>query len=266
VGEPGGNGANGFIQLTYVTSTPSFQTLLAHRPPPTAPDTLCPYVSPNPADTPNGSIQYPVTALVPGVNARFGGTYTVVAVAASWDTPASSRTITVTVTQNEQVGGASYTSSVSVTVTPNTLEPCPDTGAGYGPMVVVGELTLPVQDIPQDNINAYFTVSINDTDANDSFQDILFLDTMGSTVMIQSSVGYVNYYLDEAPSDRDIGMILGSLYDRADASSVLDRASIAGGPMSIDPNGNPLLLVYCAEGAPNAELTYFPRWYLDRQS
>jgi hypothetical protein len=257
-------GSSGLVQLTYTTTTPTFQTLLAHRPPVTAPDMLCPFVSPSVQDTPDGTTQYPVPSLVPGVNARFGGTYTVVASVWAWDTPGSSRMITVTVTQWEQANGASYSSSVSATVTPNTLPVCSDTNAGYGPLVVIGELTLPLQDLPPDNTDCYFTVSITDTDTSDSFMDILFLDTMGSSVIIQSPTGYVNYYLDEAPSDRDLGLVGGSLYDRADAISILDRATIAGGPMSVDPNGNPSLLCYSAEGAPNCELTYFPRWYLDR--
>jgi hypothetical protein len=263
VGEPGGAGAPGLVQLVY-TATPAFQTLLVHRPPVTAPDSLLPVVSPSPADTPNGGTQYPVGSLVPGVNGRFAGTYTIVVVAWSWNNPSAARTITVTVTQNEQAGGAAYTTSASATVTPNTFPVCSDTNAFYGPLVVVGELTLPVQDLPQDAANAYFTVALTDTNTSDAFQDILFLDTTGSTVLIQSPTGYVNYFLDEPASDRDIGLVMGSVFDRGDAVSILDRAIVAGGPMSADPEGNPHLLVYAAEGAPNLQMVHHPRWHLDR--
>jgi hypothetical protein len=74
----------------------------------------------------------------------------------------------------------------------------------------------------------------------------------------------VNFYIDEPSVDRDYGVVSGSLFDRGDAISVLDRATVAGGPLTIDPNGNPTLLVYASEGAPAAEILYFPRWYLDR--
>ena len=34
--------------------------------------------------------------------------------------------------------------------------------------------------------------------------------------------------------------------------------------MSVDPDGCPHLLVYAAEGAPNAQMIHFPRYWLDR--
>ncbi len=272
-GSPGGafgsfgHGAGGLVQLTYTSAQPGFQTLLVHRPPVTAPDSLLPFVSPSPADVPDGSTFYPVASLVPGVTARFAGTYTVVLVAWSWDTPAASRSISVGVTQNEQPGGATYYTQVNVpNVVPNTLPVCSGTNANYGPLLVLGELTLPVQDLPADNKNANFVVSISDTNTSDRFQDVLFLDTLGSTVLIQSPTLYAQMFIDEPAADRDIGLIMGSLYDRDDAVSILDRATVAGGPMSVDPDGCPHLLVYAAEGAPNAQMTHWPRWWLDRMS
>lgn len=269
-GSPGGatgqlyGGDSGFVQLLY-NATPTFQTLLVHRPPVTAPDTLCPFVSPSVADVPDGTTAYPVASLVPGVNARFGGTYTLVLVAWSWHTPANPRALTVTVTQNEQAAGAQYTASATTTVTPSSLAQSPDTNAVYGPMVILGELTLPLNDLPQDNLNAYFTVSVTSGDTADRFVDVLFLDTQGSTVLVQGgSTGYANMWIDAPATDRDIGLIMGSVYDRSDAVSILDRAVVAGGPVSADPDGNPYLLAYSAEGAPNLQLTYYPAWILDR--
>ena len=140
------------------------------------------------------------------------------------------------------------------------------TNANFSPLVVVGELTLPVQDLPQDNKNAYFTVSVTSTDTADQFQDVIFLDTLGSTVLIQSPTVYANMGADAPPVDRDLGLIWGSLYDRDDAVSILDRATVAGGPISVDPEGNPHLIVYAAEGAPNCQMTFFPCYWLDRMS
>ena len=109
-------------------------------------------------------------------------------------------------------------------------------------------------------------VSISDPNTNDRFLDVLFLDTLGSTVLIQSPTAYAQMLLDEPAVDRDLGLIMGSLYDRDDAVSILDRVTVAGGPMSIDPDGCPHLLVYAAEGAPNCQMTFFPRYWLDRTS
>ncbi len=260
-------GRGGMVQLTYTSTLPGFQTLIAHRPPVTAPDSLLPFVSPSPSDVPDGTTFYPVGSLVPGVNARFAGTYTVVLVAWSWDTPTAARSISVGVTQNEQPGGATYYTQVNVpALVPSTLPVCSGTNANYGPLVVLGELTLPVQDLPQDNKNANFVVSISDSNTLDRFMDVLFLDTLGSTVLIQSPTVYANMGADAPPVDRDLGLIWGSLYDRDDAVSILDRATVAGGPITVDPDGNPHLLVYAAEGAPNCQMTYHPAWWLDRQS
>src|SRR5258708_6114981 len=106
-GSPGGAtgsyippGKGGVVTLTYTSTQPSFQTLIAHRPPVTAPDSLLPFVSPSPSDVPDGSTFYPVGSLVPGVNARFAGSYTAVLVASSSHTPTAARSISVVCAQN----------------------------------------------------------------------------------------------------------------------------------------------------------------------
>ena len=233
------------------------QTFLAHRPGFNASETLCPFVSPNQGDTPDGNTYYAITSLVPGVNARFNGTYSVVAVANSWDSPTTSHTVTVAVQQWTAQSQTTPTSTQSVqfAFTPNQLA---------SNMVVLGEMTIPSKELPPQNLNSYYTATIQSSDTNDSFLDILFLDTMGSTVIVQSPQQYVNYYL-EAPSDtRDIGYVLGSVFDLDDAVSVLDYCKITGGPLTIEPYANPLLLLYAYEGAPNCQMTYFPHWYEDR--
>jgi hypothetical protein len=265
-------GSNGAVSLSYNVPK-TFQSLVVHRPPPMAPESLSPVLPVSVGDPADGSVAYtlyPVGGT--GLTARFGGhpscgTYQIAVVASTWTAPLSTaRTITVTITQFEQAGGASYTAAAAATITPSSLPSLSGTSAGNGPIVVLGELTLPVQDMPQDNTHGYFTATITDTIPTDAFSDILFLDTQGSTVMVLSPTGYSNMYLDEPAADRDIGLIAGSLIGRADAVSILDRATVAGGPLAIEPEGNPYLLVYCAEGAPQVQVHYFPRWHLDRTS
>ena len=259
IGSPvnnGGPGAVGMVRLTY-TATATFKTLVVHRPNPQAPDTMCPFTSIPVTDSPAGTVEYAVPSLVPGLNARFGSTYTIALVNFSWDTPANSRTLTVTVNQYEQPGGTKYSQSVSLAVVPNNLP---------GPIVALGELTLPGQAMPDDNLDGYFTIQVTSTDTSDRFQDVLFLDTMGTTVLVQSPNAYVSYWIDEPRPDRDIGNIMGSVFDRPDAVSVLNWATVSGPPMFADPlpGTNQTLLIYAAEGAPAMSMTYWPRWMFDR--
>lgn len=256
--EAGGAGGAGRIIVTPFSSQP-FKTLVVHRPGPDAPPSLNPLVpAGNGLDTPNGTVQYPVPSLVTGVNARFGGTYTVVLVNFTWNNPTAARTITVTVTQAEYSGGASYATSVSTAVTPSS-------GVTNG-LVTVGELTLPFKDIAADNQGAVFTVSVTDTNTADRFLDVLFLDTTGETAIIsEPSGGYVTYFLDEPDPDRDLGRLLGSQFGRPDAISVLDAATVSGGPLTVDPASPSLsLLAYAVEGSPAVALSYFSRYFLDR--
>jgi hypothetical protein len=256
-GAPGNQYGTGVIVLTY-TQTTTFKTLLVHRPNPDAPDTLCPFVSPSVTDTPNNGIEYVVPSLVSGLNSRFGSTYTVCAVNYAWNSPGSARTITVTVNQYEQPGGTKYSQSVALAgIVPNSLP---------GPIVPLGELTLPGQAMADDNLAGYFTVQINDTNTSDAFQDILFLDTMGQTVLIQSPNAYVSYWIDEPKTDRDLGNVMGSVFDRPDAVSVLQWAQVAGPTPFADPmpGTNQYLMVYAQEGVPSVYMTYWPRWMFDR--
>jgi hypothetical protein len=256
--EAGGSGGAGKITVTPFSSQP-FKTLIAHRPGPDAPPSLNPLVpAGNGTDVPNGATQYPVPSLVTGVNARFGGTYTVLLANFTWNNPTAARTITVTVTQAEYSGGPSYSTSASVTVTP--------TGGVTNGLVTVGELTLPYKDIPPDNNGAVFTVSVTDTNTADRFLDVLFLDTTGETLIVnEPATGYVTYYADEPDPDRDLGRLLGSQFGRPDAISVLDAAAISGGPLTVDPSAAAaILLVYAIEGSPAVAMSYFPRYWIDR--
>jgi hypothetical protein len=189
--------------------------------------------------------------------AVFSGTYTVMLMASTWNSPSSSRTISVTVKQYEYPGGASYT----VTTTPVSI--VPNTQVTNG-IVNVGTLTLPLKAIPPDNVDGYFTVLVSDTNTSDRFFDCLFLDTQGQSVIInEPTTGYVNYYIDEPDSVTDLGNHLGSQFGRPAAISVTDACTLSGGPLTIEPGTN-ALLAYCQEGAPAISVNYWPRWYAER--
>lgn len=258
--QAGGNGGDGMIRVTYQPPLISFNDFLLHRPGQFAPADLVPLL-PVPVSDPPDNREYTMPQTVAGRNARFGGTYTIMLCAASWDTPSSSRRLSVTINQYEYPGGP----AVSVQAT-RTLTPATDIVNGY---VSMGEVTLPIKQVDDSNTDGYFTASIHDTNQTDSFQDLMFLDSQGQTCLVNIAPGtagdshYVNYYYDEPGLSTDLGKLLGSSHERDRAISVLDMAMVTGGPLYI-MSGDNLLLAYSSKGAPNLKVTYSPHWYSDR--
>jgi hypothetical protein len=254
--EAGGAGGNGEIIVTpYVP--PAFRTLIAHRPCSGCPDTLMPLVAISGAVP--GSTEFPFTSLFASQPARLHGTYNIMAIAQTWNSPSSARTVSVTVRQYEYPGGPHYdTVTTPVTITPSTQI---ENG-----IVICGPLTLPYKAIPADNTQAYFTLLVNDSNGSDTWLDVLLLCTQGQTVAINespSSAGYVTYYLDVPDPIYDLGLVLGSQGGRPEAVSVSDVALLSGGPLILDPGFN-ILLAYAVEGVPSVSVSYFPSFYIDR--
>ncbi len=252
-------GAAGQLKITPFSSQP-FKSLIVHRPPLGSLKTFQPLVSVGAGgDAPDGTHQYTLPQPVTGVNADFGGTYTVYLVASSLN-GAGNRTVTVTVTQYEYAGGPSYTvSTLPVTVTPAQLN---------NGILTAGVLTLPVKQVAADNANGYYSVTVVDTNTADRWLDCIFLDTQGQTVVINGSAsGYINYYLDAPEPNLDLGLIMGSTQGRPSAISVFDICqAISGGALAIEPaDGENILFAYTADGtAPNISVSYYPRWFFDR--
>lgn len=259
----GGAGGRGMVRLTWQPPLRAFNDLIVHRPgEDSGAKNLNPIVGIPPSDPPDNR-EYPVASLLAGANAQFGGTYTVYLISHAWDTATASRKIAVTVNQYEYKNGPVISSQATKTVTPST-----DIINGY---VSMGELALPIKDYDDDASEVYYTVSVHDTNGNDRFQDIVFLDTMGQTVLVNIAPGtagdgrYHAYYIDEPSTGVDLGQILGTGFQRNRAISVFDMAFQTGGPLYIDDGLNSLL-VYSTSGAPNLGVTYAPRWYIDRLS
>jgi hypothetical protein len=262
----GGGGAAGKLVLTWTGQLSPFKTCLVHHPGPDVPPNLSPIVPVGAGnDVPNGSTQYTVPSGVASLNARFGGTYTVLLTSSSWDTPGSSRTVTVQVNQYEYPGGPSVSTSCALTLVPNNYDILNRTTPSGNGFIVVGEVTLPVRDMADDQTSAYFTVTVTSTDTSDRFYDVVFLDTEGQTVIIDinSSNQYFVYYLDAPDPNTDLGHLLGSAYDRSQAVSIIDSTLWSGGPVAVLPGNNPLM-VYAMEGQPALVGTYDPCWFVDR--
>lgn len=259
----GGQGGQGAVRITYSPPLTPFNTLVVHRPGMTASQNLNPLCPIPITDVPNNT-EYTITnAVQPSIPAAFDSTYTVILVNHAWDsaTLGSARTITVTISQYEYPGGPASSVQVSRAVTPST-----DVVNG---ILNMGEVTLPIKDYAKFNNQAYFTVSINDTDTSDRFMDVLFLDTTGQTVLLNidpSQPGYntyVNFYIDEPTADRDLGFIGGTCQDRQHNVSLMEYTFVSGGPLYIGAGDN-MLLTYSPSGAPSLGVSYSPRWYLDR--
>jgi hypothetical protein len=256
--EAGGAGGAGKITITPYSSAP-FKSLIVHRPPLGALKTFVPLIPVGAGiDAPDGTHQYTVPQPVTGVNADFGGTYTLYLIASSLHGSAA-RTITVTVTQYEYAGGPSYSvSTLPVTVTPAQIT---------NNILTAGVLTLPVKAVAADNSGGYYSVSVTDSDTLDRWNDCLALDTQGQTVVINGTGSYINYYLDAPEPNLDLGLIMGSSQGRPSAVSVFDACqAISGGAMAIEPaDGENALFAYSADAsAPNISVSYYPSWFFDR--
>jgi hypothetical protein len=264
----GGNGGNGQVKVEWTQTLSPFRAFIAHRPGADAPALLSPLVDVGDgADTPNGATEYVVPQTTTGLNARFDGTYSVVLAASTINSPSSSRNIKVTITQYEYSAGPSATVTVGgaggVDITP--------TGMVSNGLFILGEVTLPVRDIPDSNQSAYYTVKIDDSNEADRFMDALFLDVQGQTAIVggipggtlDSGSGYPTFWLDEPGTDTDLGQCLASTYGRSQAVSVTDSAVLTGGPLTADPGDNALLM-YSPTGQPAVTCSYLPRWMADR--
>ena len=258
----GGSGGAGMLRLTWQPPLTTFNNFILHRPAPSVKNNTCPIVTIPPNDPPDNR-EYNVPSLVPGVNTEFRGTYTVLAVANAWNsaTTGVSRRVSVTINQYEYLHGP----VVSVQAT-RVLVPATDIVNGY---VTMGEVTLPIKDYDQANGQVFYTVSIHDTDQGDSFQDLLFLDTAGQTVLCNIAPGtaadgqYSSFYVDEPSFDRALGAVLGSQQGHEVSMSVLDMTLLTGGPLYLDAGEN-LMLAYSTSGVPNLGVTFSPRWFTDR--
>jgi hypothetical protein len=258
----GAKGGAASVSLTYSGVQPAFKTLVLHRPFIDGSRTLLPYIACQSQVPPTAD---QVQGIYPNVPPHFDGTYSFVVVASTVNSPSASRTWTVTVSEYEDNPGgvlptATATSSVARTFTPTDPAPL---GAPNN-MCTVGEMTLPNKDIPSDNIRAVYVVSATSSNTSDRFQDIIMLDTMGQTILVnEATLSYPLYFVDEPTPDADIGRILGSQFDRSYAVSVLDSAFPTGGPLTVEPGDN-VLFAYCVEGAPALVATYFPRYFIDK--
>jgi hypothetical protein len=262
-GSSGGAGYQGWVQITWAAvAAAAMKTAIIHLPPRDAPASIAPFVTTgNGADTPNGSTTY--TAPVTGsLQARYKGTYQVILTNFSWNSPTSTRTITLQVIQHKADGTTPSVSLVRTIANVNTDADHINLNNG---IVIMGTVTLPLYEISPGNNTDTFQFTVTDTNTSDRFLDTLLLDTTGQTVVYSASGnGVNNLWVTEPDIGIDYGQVYASQVDWDQASSVLNDVPVmAGGPMAVVPGENPLM-VYSVQGAPAVQASYQPRWLLDR--
>jgi hypothetical protein len=257
----GGAGSAGRVDITYAAPPTPFKTLVVHGPGFDAPATFSPIIPVGAGLDQADGREYNIDSPVPGLNARYYGTYTVVVMAFTLDTPASAHTLTVTFKQYDYPAGPSTSGSVQRVFTPST-----EITNG---VIIVDEITLPLRDIADDQTQAFTTVGVTSSNPLDRFLDVLVIDVSGQVIAVNvAGTGYPNFYLDSPTLDRDWGRVLASPYDRSSAVSVMDSVlMLSGGPLVIDPYGPGWLMAYSPDaGAPALQTGFYARWRDSRLS
>jgi hypothetical protein len=163
--------------------------------------------------------------------------------------------VTATIRQREATGGAVSSVTAAQSVTPAGI---------LNGMCWLGEVTLPLKDMPAENQDSYFTVAVTSANTADRFMDLLLIDTEGQVCMVNlPGSGYTDYWFDAPDMTRDLGAVLGSMSDRTAAVSVTANSFLAGGPMRLTPGDN-VFTVYSPAGMPGLEGDYWPRWWHER--
>lgn len=253
-GQSGGDGKITVIIKTYTLAS-AFPALIVHKPSPRNTILAQPVIDVGAGlDPPDGTHEYNPASITPGQPARFVGTYTVLLANFSWNGSAA-RNVSVTFKQYEQAGGAVSSTTLTQSVTPANVA---------NSMVNMGNITLPIKDMAEDNIDSYFTVSPNSANTSDRFMDLLLLDTQGQLIWISMpGSGYSDYWVDSPELTADAGRVLGSVQNRQQAVSVLGSTFMTGGEMRISPGDN-LIMFYSPSGMPAVEAQYFPRYWSER--
>jgi hypothetical protein len=253
----GAKGAQGNIKmvLTTYSTQGNFPTLLVHMPSrkSTVNNLAQTVISVGGGGDPPDGREYQI-GTVDGFNARYNGTFTVYAVNQSWD-GSGARSVTATIRQYEQAGGAVSQAAVNQSVTPANV---------LNGIVNLGQVTLPVKDMAQDNTDTYYTVSLLSGDTSDRFLDLLLVDSSGQLVLINlPGGGYTDYWIDAPGLSTRIGRVLGSVADRSAAVSVLSATDSSGGPLMLEPGVNQFT-VYSPSGQPGIDGEYIPHWWMER--
>lgn len=236
-----------------------FEGLLVHRAPPDAPADYTPLI-PYPHPVSNG-VEQTLPEMIDGqgtLGLRYDGTCAIwLYVAALAGDPTVDRTVKVVFRQffnDTGVTGADHPNDHGFASVSRTFNGT-DTNGNF---LYVGALTLPTYQGTEDTTASKWTVAVTSTTIADNFDQVMALDTRGQTVVVAPSyTRSPHIYIDPPDPTQQIGVIAGGS-DRAHALSLLGDSIVTGGPISLDPGDNTLLVM--SFKAPVLTVSYQPRW------
>lgn len=185
------------------------------------------------------------TTLTPST---FDGTYRLILAVA-----AANPGYTATIQQN--LGGAPIAGAVV------TTQPGVAFGTNY---IDLGEVTLPLVDVPSQVTGTSYTFVYS----NNGATDLIFADTTGRLLWVPAFAPVAYFTADEATAAGLGGVWGGQLADGTDAGSLLGNVvpPQISGALTLAPGDN-YLLVHCPSGLPsNIKATYAPRWFAERSA
>lgn len=128
----------------------------------------------------------------------------------------------------------------------------------------LGEVTLPLVDVPQQVTGVTYTITYAGSSAG---TEIIFADTTGRLLWVPQFTP-VNYITaDEATAAALGGVWGGQLANGSDAQSLLGNTVPPQLAALTLASGDNYLLVHCPDGVPsNIKATYAPRWFAERSA
>jgi len=191
------------------------------------------------------------TVTVPPSAATYDGTYTLVVTTSA--APGPNNTVQVIVTQLEN----------GVAVASKTVETSYTSGPLTGPIIPVGDVTLPLRATADDNTATSYTFEVNHTFGLDSYTDLMLCDVRGQTVIAVPPTTVPAIYVDAPQVGQGVGPIMASAAGRSQAYGIFDGVLAVGGPILFEPGTNKIM-AWARTGAPTVAATYFPRWLDER--
>jgi len=127
-----------------------------------------------------------------------------------------------------------------------------------------GTVTLPLVPVADENDSVNYTFTFTPSSA--SWGELLILNVNGNIVWCSDMTAANNIWIDAPNIATGIGMVwAGSLADKTDAKSIMDKIVMSGGPLQVKA---PIsrVLVYSTTSAPGIQLRYKPHWLTEPTS
>ena len=269
----GSKGAPGKLLVEWLEDLTPMRTLVCHMPGPDAPTLFVPCIPVNNAavsNPPDSAHSYVVASPQEGQPVRYSGTYTAVLAVRTWNNPTAARNVWVDMQLYDHWPGGQVIGSAQPGGVGVRQGYIPSAEPGGAPLLLtLGAVTLPLTDVPEDNRDATYVVTVHSSDTADRFLDLLLLDVTGQTIAITcpatpSPPGFTDFFFDEPSTTALVGPILGGNGGRTEARSVTNYLTACSGvPFMLEPGPN-LIMAYSLSGGPSLGMEYWPRWWFDR--